>query len=146
MTYFFKLLYSISGLDVWVVSCTDSSHWGGLISCVRLGWVLKVTVWTPGAVDADVAGCGDVWAAVGFAHYGYDSYAWGCSHRFCLQQWCQLALIVLRQCTNNLYQFRRPGRPILLRNLTYQARQMNFIPPIIRLYQRSNNFRNIFKM
>lgn len=57
--------------------CADSPHAGGLVSGVGLGAVLEIGIRAAGAVDADVAGGGDVGAAVGLGHDGDDGDAGG---------------------------------------------------------------------
>ena len=63
-----QLVHSRPGLDIGMVAGPDGPHAGGLVPCVALGGVLKVRVWAARAVDADVAGGGDVGTPVGLGH------------------------------------------------------------------------------
>lgn len=42
VTYFFQLFDSVLDLYIRVVSCSDGSHAGWLVSCIRLGGVFEV--------------------------------------------------------------------------------------------------------
>lgn len=63
-----QLVDTSSRLHIRVVARTNGSHAGGLIPSVALCAVLKVRVWPAGAIDADVAGGGNVWASVWLGH------------------------------------------------------------------------------
>ena len=67
--------------------------------------VFEVAVRTTGTVDADVAGCGDVGASVGFAHDGDHGDTRSGSDGFGLEQGGQLVLVVLRKGADYLHQF-----------------------------------------
>lgn len=68
MTQLSELVHSSSSLHVGVIASPDGAHAGGLIPCVALSAVLKVRVRPSRAVDADVAGGGDVGAPVRLGH------------------------------------------------------------------------------
>jgi hypothetical protein len=63
-----KLIDACPGLDVGIIARPDGTHAGRLIPCVALRAVFKVAVWAAGAVDADVARCGDVGTPVRLGH------------------------------------------------------------------------------
>ena len=54
-TKLFELLYSVSGLKVWVVSSSDCPHRGWLVPSVGLSAVLKVRIRTTRTVNANVS-------------------------------------------------------------------------------------------
>ena len=73
------LLDPAACLLVGVVPGPDGAHRRWFVAGVRLGGVFKVGVGPAGTVDADVAGEGDVRAAVRLAHDCHHGYAGGCS-------------------------------------------------------------------
>ena len=85
VTDFLQLFNSISGLNVRIVSGTNGSHGSWFITCIRLSWVLKVTVRSTRTVNTNVACCCDMRTSVGFAHNCDDGDSWGCSDRLSFQ-------------------------------------------------------------
>lgn len=83
-----QLLHAASGLHIGVVSRANGAHGGRLVACVALCGVFKVGVGSAWAVDADVAGGGDVGAAVRLGHDGDDGDATGCAHGLGSQPAC----------------------------------------------------------
>jgi len=75
----FELLHPALALLVRVVARPNGAHARRLVARVRLGRVLKVRVGPAGAVDADVAGHGDVRTPVRLAHDGDDGDLQGTS-------------------------------------------------------------------
>lgn len=63
-----QLVHSSSSLHIWVVPGSYCSHACRLIPRVALCAVLEVRVWSARAVDADVAGGGNVRAPVRLGH------------------------------------------------------------------------------
>ena len=60
------------GLQVWIISSPDSSHWCRLVTGVGLRRVLEIRVWSTWTVDANVACHADMRTSMGFAHHSYN--------------------------------------------------------------------------
>ena len=83
---FSQLFNSISSLDIRVIPCSDGSHRCWLISCVRLGRIFEIRIWSTRTVNTDISGCSDVRTSVRFAHDSYHCNPRSCSYWFSLQQ------------------------------------------------------------
>ncbi len=81
MTNFFQLLYSISSLNIWIISGSNSTHWSWLISSIWLSWVLKVTIWSTWTIDTNISCCSNMWTSMRLTHYSYNCDSWSSSNR-----------------------------------------------------------------
>jgi len=114
VAYFFQLFYPVSCLDIRIVSCSDSSHWCRLISCVRLRRILKVWVWTSRTVDTDISGGCNMRATMRFAHDSNNCYSTSCADWLCFKKRNKSALIVFRDGTDYFDKFWSLRNPVLL--------------------------------
>jgi len=85
MPNFFKLLNPVPCLNVGVVSGSDGSHWGRLVSSVGLSGVLKVTIRSTWTVNTDVSSGSNMRASMRLAHYCNYCNTWGGSYGFGLE-------------------------------------------------------------
>lgn len=102
VAYFLQLLNSISSLNIWVISSSNSSHGSGFISCIGLGWILKVRIRTTWTIYTNVSSCCYVWASMGLTHDRHYCNTACCSNRFSLQERSQFMFVVLWNSTYDL--------------------------------------------
>ncbi len=85
MPDFPKLLDSISCLNIWIIACSYSSHWCGLITCIRLRWILKVRIWASRTINTNISCGGDMRATMRLAHNSNNGNSTRSSNRLCLE-------------------------------------------------------------
>lgn len=82
MSNLLQLLDPISGLDIRVVSGSNSSHWGRFIPCIGLSGILKIWVRASRTIDAYITSRGYVRTSVRFTHYSNYSDSTCCTNGF----------------------------------------------------------------
>ncbi len=72
MSKSFQLINSISCLQIWIITCSNCSHTGWLISCIGLRWILKIRIWSS-------------WAIPGYPFIIINIYYYQGNHQLCNQ-------------------------------------------------------------
>lgn len=128
-----QLLYPIFSLKVRVVSSTDGSHAGRLVTCIGLSGVLKVRVGTTRTIHADISCHCDMRAPMRLAHYSHNSYAASGAHRLPLQEWGKLILVRIGQCREYVDNFRHSSHLVLSGDFGLQLCQIDLLATVISL-------------
>ena len=120
VTESFKLFNSVFSLEVWVVPCSDSTHWCWLVACVALSGVFEIRIWATWTVDTNISGHGNVWAPMRFGHNSNNCNTWSSPYRLTFKKWSQFIFMTFRQRCQNVHYLWHLSKFVLWCNLGLQ--------------------------